>query len=174
MAMTGRWADRCDRNVARRRAFSLIGVTFLVGALLSGCGGEDQSATGTPTGQMSPTPVRPPVFGTPVWTQDVDPATNQPLQPVTTFPDTVSRLSVAVPVERLPPSTSVTSTWFFNDVELSGLGTEITIDRGIERGWIEVHLDRQTEEVWPDGRYRVVLSIGGTTLADTAIDVERT
>ncbi len=160
--------------MAKRQAISLIGAAILLGIVLAGCGGEQAPDNQTPTVAVSPTSVPTPTFGTPVWTESVDPATNQPLKPVTAFPDTASRITIAVSVEYLPPSASLIATWFFNDVELTELETVVEVEEGIDRGWIELHLDRQSDDVWPDGQYRVILTLEGTNIADSTIEVERT
>lgn len=116
----------------------------------------------------------PTTFGTPVWTERVDPATNQPIQPVSVFPDTVERITLAVPVENFRAEANLTAIWSFNGVQLEGFDTRVSADQDLERGWIEVHLERQTEGPWPDGEYRVDLIAGEEVISTAVVAVERT
>lgn len=167
------------KHVASRRLWRQYGAVLCmvcVVAVLSACSGggdsgDSDEAASSPT---IPPLTGPPVVGEPVWSRSIDPQTNEPAEAVESFADTDRVLYLSVPIERLPAGTEIDALWSYNDTQLEGSTVQLIADRDQTGGWIEVHLERTSEEPWPDGTYRVQLQYQSTPIANSEVEITET
>jgi hypothetical protein len=162
----------------RRVPVRLGGIALLLALALAGCAGEaDDSPAdeGTQESQAleatTPTPSLPPLLGDIVWTTGVDAGTNAPHEAVQQFPATVDALYAVAPIERLPAGTRLTAVWRIDDVTIEGVDTTVEATAEQRDGWVEFHLNRPAEDVFPPGTYSISIEAAGETLATASVEV---
>jgi hypothetical protein len=160
---------------------SVLVISILVGALAGCVAGDDEprdpaveTAEAGASGEAPEALNGPPVLGTVTWSTAVQPGTNEPVGVVERFPDSTSVLYAVFPVQRLPKGSSIRASWTFNGTSLDGLEQELTAPRDQVSGWLEFHLERTTQEPWPDGQYAVSLTADNVQIATAEVAVART
>jgi hypothetical protein len=110
-------------------------------------------------------------IGNVVWAMATDPATNAPIDSVSSYPPDALRIVAAMRIDALPAGSSVEATWEYNDTSLDAFTTRLTpVDSGADR-WVSFHIERDPEVEWPVGTYEVRISLNGTTVHEAAVDV---
>ena len=79
----------------------------------------------------------------------------------------------AFPVERIAKGVVIRSSWTFNGQTVEGVGAEMESTRDQVGGWIEFHLERTSEEPWPDGEYGISLTTENILIATGSVQVVR-
>ncbi|MDF3038113.1 MAG: hypothetical protein K0Q71_819 [Thermomicrobiales bacterium] len=150
--------------------------------LLVGCGGPqlappeetaEVAVTGTPIISTAPAPEASPVpsLGEIVWGEATDPATNAPLEPVTTYAPEAPRISAFVLATGLPAGSTITADWEYNDTTLDAFSRQIVVPTATDQTWISFHIDRGEAESWPAGIYEVTISLNGQVARQATIEV---
>ena len=169
-----------------RRARAVVALCLLVPILVA-CGDDDSdppepTAVATadapapsaeaPLATEIPAPVQV-VAGDPVWTTSVEPGTNRPLAEVEDeFDATAPVIYAAVSVVSAPAGALVVATWTYNNTPVQGMDATVQLPEvRFEPIWLEFHLERQTEEEWPDGEYRITLSEGDRVVSEGTVEV---
>lgn len=173
------WLKLVERWLARTIASGPWFWAAILLVMLAACGGGDgvgdtdngEEASASPT---APPMSGPPILGDPVWSTAIDPQTSEPIDPVNAFSDTDSVLYLVFPVERWPQGTAIDAQWYFNDTAIEGMNDRLQSDSDRTGGWLEFHLIRASESVWPDGTFRAELTYDGTPIANPEINVIRT
>jgi hypothetical protein len=112
-----------------------------------------------------------PQIGGVVWSTSTDPATNAPVEPVSSYRPDALRIVAAAHTAELSPGASVEATWEYNDTSLDAFTTRLTpSERGAEQ-WISFYIERDPEVEWPVGTYEVKISLNGATVQQAALEV---
>jgi hypothetical protein len=152
--------------------------------LLASCGSEPilappadsapQKIADTPVASAA-TPVKTtiaPQVGGIVWATKTDPATNVPIDQVTSFHPGALRIVAAVHIDALSAGSTVAATWEYNDTSLDAFTTRLTLsDSGAGR-WISFYIERDREVEWPVGTYAVSISVDGLIVQQAAVEVD--
>lgn len=158
----------------RQRA-PILCVLIVACGLLAACGvgQESRPATAVPTETMVPTATALsgiPRIGPVIWSNSIDPGTNEPIDLAT--PTVDGRVIYAVvPIEALPAGSQLLARWYFNDTSLDALDSALRVDHDRVSGWLEFHIERTGTEPWPDGVYEVVISDGTTELQRSEVSI---
>ena len=186
LRLSQRPADhRAQRPLAvpiARRSIRAATIALACGLLVS-CGGDPilappvdpsppttidttEIAAATPMATAAAEPI-----GNVVWAMATDPATNAPIDSVSSYPPDALRIVAAMRIDALPAGSSVEATWEYNDTSLDAFTTRLTpVDSGADR-WVSFHIERDPEVEWPVGTYEVRISLNGTTVHEAAVDV---
>ncbi|MGE3797093.1 MAG: hypothetical protein AB7G88_04555 [Thermomicrobiales bacterium] len=164
--------------MADRRALLRGGVLFFIGLAVTGCvvGSDDDPSAGTSVEEGNSGGVAvtgPPVLGPVVWSQSVESGTNEPVSPVSSFPDSAPVIFAVFPVERLSSGIVIRASWTFDGEALDGVGAELAVTRDQIGGWLEFHLERTSEDPWPDGEYGIALTTESVLIATGTVSVVR-
>ncbi len=106
-----------------------------------------------------------------VWARAVDPETNEPPRKATAFITTDEVIYAVLPVEDVAQGTVFEATWSFNGEVVPALTASVTCDRAYTTGWIEFHLTRPANDIWPIGEYGIAISANGEPVAEATIQV---
>jgi hypothetical protein len=107
-----------------------------------------------------------------VWTTEVDPAINTPLDPVESFTTDAGAVYAVVRVENLRQGSVLSAAWTYNDAPLDGAGQTITPSQDYPAGFVEFHLVRSDEQLWPTGSYQLTITLDGQIVQRAVVDVE--
>ncbi len=180
-------APRCTR-VQDVRHFCIVAnaLGLLLVFLLTGCvaeGGDggvsdDQTGDADTGGDASASELAadlsgPPVLGPVVWSTAVQPCSNLPVAIVSSFADTAEAIYAVFPIERLPAGSTILAEWTYNDTSLDGMEATLTAPADQIGGWLEFHLERSSDDPWPDGKYAIQLTAGGVLLATGEVALTR-
>ena len=176
---------RARRPLARSAVHRSIRAALLALAcgLLVSCGSEPilappadsapEKFANTPVASAA-TPVKTviaPQVGGIVWATKTDPATNAPIDQVTSFRPSALRIVAAAHVDALSAGSSVEATWAYNDTSLDAFTTRLTpSDSGADQ-WITFYIERDPGVEWPVGTYQVSISIDGVIVQQDAVEV---
>ena len=106
-----------------------------------------------------------------VWATATDPATNAPVEPVSSYPPDALRIIAAVHADALSAGSNVEATWEYNDTSLDAFTTRLTpSERGTDQ-WISFYIERDPEVEWPVGTYEVQILLNGATAQEAAVEV---
>jgi hypothetical protein len=106
-----------------------------------------------------------------VWATATDPATNAPIELVSSYRPDARRIIAAVHMDALMAGSIVEATWEYNDTSLDAFTTQLRpSDTGADQ-WISFYIERDPEVEWPVGTYDVTVSLDGTTLRQAAVEV---
>jgi hypothetical protein len=159
----------------RRRLAPFVVATALV---LGGCGGggDDAMPTIGPTETSEPAPATEtaapdPVIGEIVWTTAVDATTNEPVEPVTRFPQDSPVIIATVDVEHIPQGAVLSASWTYNGAPLQGVAQSVMPSQPYPGGFVEFHLTRSEGQNWPTGEYAVTISLDGAAQQSSSVDV---
>jgi hypothetical protein len=151
--------------------------------MLVSCGGEprlvppaDQSpeAIANSTAVAAATPGSPAMespIGDVVWATAIDPATNAPIEPVSSYRPDAPRIIAAVRTRALSAGSVVEAIWEYNDTSLDAFTTRLTPTESGAEQWISFHITRDPEVPWPVGRYEVAVSLNGAMVRQAAVEV---
>jgi hypothetical protein len=156
--------------------------SLVIGLLLvlAGCGGEARlaaPAAATPTGGDIATPTAAPLatpapsIGEIVWATSADPVTNAPADAVASYRPDAPRIVAAMPTRGIPGEASIQATWEYNDTPLEAFTTELDRPAQLETTWISFYLDRDPESLWPEGVYAIAISLDGTEVQRSTVEV---
>jgi hypothetical protein len=166
--------------IARRLATGLI---LLLCVACSGSGdAPDATPTVAPAASAIPSPAPSPVaspsplpnlaatpgiftssqadVGKVVWSTAIDPTTKAPTGRVNELTANVETIYATLPVYRVKPGTVFTAEWTYNNTPVDTLTSHVTATGGYDEGWIEFHITRATNQLWPDGTYQVTVLVG--------------
>lgn len=115
----------------------------------------------TPGGSTAPFRSVAAEVGPIVWAAEIDARTKAPLAPVASFPVEAAALHATMPVTRVEAGAVVEATWSYNGTPLNGADTDLVVAAAAEGAWLEFHLSRRDEILWPAGIYAVQVSIDG-------------
>jgi hypothetical protein len=152
-------------------------------ALLAGCGGQPilappvdpsprptintpQSAAATPMATAAAQQI-----GDVIWATATDPATNAPIDSVSSYPADALRIVAAMRIDALPAGSSVEATWQYNDTSLDAFTTRLTPAGNGAEQWISFYIERDPEVEWPVGTYEVRISLNGSAVHESAVEV---
>ena len=106
-----------------------------------------------------------------VWATETDPVTHAPIDLVSSYRPDAPRIVAAVQTQELAAGSVVEATWEYNDTALDAFTTRLVpTESGAER-WLSFHIARDPEVPWPVGTYEVTVSLGGTPMQQSAVDV---
>jgi hypothetical protein len=146
--------------------------------LLAACGNGDSNPTPTVVpattvaNEATETAVPQTSIGEIVWTTEVDPAINTPLDPVESFTTDAGAVYAVVRVENLRQGSVLSAAWTYNDAPLDGAGQTITPSQDYPAGFVEFHLVRSDEQLWPTGSYQLTITLDGQIVQRAVVDVE--
>jgi hypothetical protein len=152
---------------------------LVTGLVLSACGGGGSMSnpTNTPT-QASPAPVVTATalpeasVGKIVWATSIVDGTNAPAQPVTSFDSSASALYAVVQVKNLRPNLVLSASWTYNGVPLDSLNTGLLANNTYQSLYVQFHLARGGEELWPEGSYEIAISLDGQVVQIAQVSVQ--
>ena len=180
---------RVDRRARRpateptaHRSLRPACLALLCGMLVS-CGGEprleppaDQSpevianstavAAATPGSAAMESPI-----GEVMWATATDPASNAPIEPVSSYHPDAPRIIAAVRTRALSAGSVVEAIWEYNDTSLDAFTTRLTPTASGADQWISFHIARNPEVPWPVGTYEVTVSLDGAAVQQAAVEV---
>lgn len=157
-------------------------------AVVDTVGPAEAASPGGPT-MVAGTPGAGPVsvggttIGEVVWTGEVDPATQAPVEPLETIPDDTPAIYAALPLTSIAAGTVIGASWSYNGVPLDRLTASVTASTSTVDTWVAFRLDRvedpstpepRSEADWPDGEYRVVITVDGQVVRESTVTVEET
>lgn len=160
----------------------LLATLALAGSLVA-CGGTTSNgdptaapATETPlliislSPEATATEVGPQV-GDVTWTANLQPGLVEPGDPVTSFPASTQTIYAVVPLRNIEIGSTLRADWFYNGEPLEGFASLLTFPENYGSGWVEFHLDRASIDAWPDGAYEIAISLNGTEVTRSTIEV---
>jgi hypothetical protein len=106
-----------------------------------------------------------------VWTTATDPATNAPLEQVSSYRPDAPRIIASVQTGALTAGSVVEATWEYNDSSLDAFTTRLTLTDSAAEHWLSFHIARDPEVPWPVGTYEVTISLDGAPAQEAAVDV---
>lgn len=86
----------------------------------------------------------------------------QPVDPATQFPPDAGRIFVWFQATPAPRDITVRTEWYINDAHVDDASYDVTVTQGIEVGYFSLALPPGTP--FPEGNYRVELTVGGLVL----------
>jgi hypothetical protein len=147
------------------------------------CGGEPTlvspaepspqvSANSTAVGAATPiSATKESRIGDVVWATATDPATNVPIEPVSSYRPDAPRIIAAIPTRALAAGSTIEATWQYNDTSLDAFTTRLTPAESRVEQWISFHIARDPEVPWPVGTYEVTISLDGAIVRQAAVEV---
>jgi hypothetical protein len=165
---------------SQRRAWPRVEIAVCLLVLLSSltaCGDDDPpaaTATPAPTQPPTQTPVPPAELGQIVWATAVDESTKAPQDQVSTFPRDAAAIYAVIPVTRVLGNTQITAEWDYDGVPMPELTTTVSAPDLSNGGWIEFHIARSTNLLWPAGTYRIRILVEGQLAQESTIAVQST
>jgi hypothetical protein len=112
-----------------------------------------------------------PQIGEIVWTTATDPASNAPIEPVTSYRSDATRIIAAAPIRALPAGSRIEATWEYNNTSLDPFATQLFPPETLNETWITMHIDRDPEVPWPEGQYKITISLDGVAMQHAAVEV---
>jgi hypothetical protein len=109
--------------------------------------------------------------GNVVWTTATDPATNEPVDQVSSYRPDAPRIIAAVQTRGLTAGSVVEATWDYNDTSLDAFATRLTLTGNGAELWLSFHIARDSDVPWPVGQYEVTISVNGNRVQQAAVDV---
>jgi hypothetical protein len=92
---------------------------------------------------------------------------------VSRFDVTASVIYAAVPVTAAPLGATLSADWTFNTTPIQGVAASVQLPEVRAASiWVEFHLERQSEEDWPDGPYTVTVREGDRIVGEGTVDVD--
>lgn len=110
-------------------------------------------------------------IGPVVWSTAIDGETNAPVAPVEVVPVGAPAIYATLPVTRVQRGASLGATWTYNGTPLPTLGGAVVANREQVGGWVEFHIARAEDAVWPAGVYAVVVTVDGRLAQESAVRV---
>jgi hypothetical protein len=176
---------RARRPSAEPTAHQSLGAACIVlacGVLIS-CGGEPRlvppanpspAVVPTSTAVAAATPVSVVMesqIGDIVWATSTDPASNAPIDAVSSYRPDAPRIIAAVRTRALSAGSTVEATWEYNDTSLDAFTTRLNPSGSGAEQWISFHIARDPEVPWPVGTYELAISLDGTIVQQAAVEV---
>lgn len=110
-------------------------------------------------------------FGQVVWVTAIDPATNAPIEPVSSYRPDAPRIIAVMQASALSAGATVEATWEYNDTSLDAFSTRLAPADSSAENWISFYIERAPDVLWPVGTYQVTVSVNGTMVQQSAIEV---
>jgi hypothetical protein len=159
---------------AARRIFALV-VLACVASAMSGCRGDEPDATPTETAPTAtPTAIAPAEIGPIIWAQSVTEGSNAPVEVVEQFATDAETIYAVVRTTNLAPGAIVSASWSFDDTLLDTAASSISPPAAYADGYIEFHLTRSPDELWPDGTYAIEIALDGEVVQRSKVAVVET
>jgi hypothetical protein len=176
---------RALRPGAEQIAHRSIGAACIVlaCATLIGCSGEPRlvppansspEVISTSPGGAAATPVSAvmdPQIGDIVWTTSTDPASNEPIDAVSSYHPDAPRIVAAVRTRALSTGSIIEANWEYNHTSLDAFTTQLTPSASGAEKWISFHIARDPEVPWPVGTYEVAIALDGAIVQQAAVEV---
>jgi hypothetical protein len=108
-----------------------------------------------------------------VWATATDPATNAPVDSVSSYPPDALRIVAAVHIDALSAGSSIEATWEYNNTSLDAFTTRLTPSNSGADQWISFYIERNADLEWPVGTYVVKISLDGAAVQQAAVDVRK-
>lgn len=160
-----------------------VALLALACGLLARCGGEprlvppadssQQIVTNTPQ-VVAASPAAPsmaPQVADVVWATAADPATNAPIDPVSSYRQDALRIVAALHLVMPAAGSTFEATWEYNDTSLDAFTTQLKLSESGADQWISFYIERDPEVEWPVGIYGVTISLNGTPVQQGAVEV---
>jgi hypothetical protein len=106
-----------------------------------------------------------------VWATSTDPASNAPIDAVSSYRPNAPRIIAAVRTRALTAGSTVEATWEYNDTSLDAFTTRLTPPGSGGEQWISFHIARDPEVPWPVGTYELAISLDGIIVQQAAVEV---
>jgi hypothetical protein len=106
-----------------------------------------------------------------IWTAAIDPATNSPTEPVSSYLADAPQIIAVATVRSLPAGSQLEATWEYNNTSLDAFTTQLVPTDAVEESWVAFHIDRDPNVLWPAGTYEVTVSLEGTAIQHGAVEV---
>jgi len=116
------------------------------------------------------TPLAQPI-GDVVWATATDPATNAPIDPVSSYHPDALRIVAAAQIHAVSAGSTIEATWEYNDTSLDAFTTRLPPANSRADQWISFYIERDPEVEWPEGTYEVRISLNGTIEQQAAVEV---
>lgn len=174
--------DRKFLSPEQAKRFRLLIVVAVVALTVTACGddsggSEQQVVTSTleptlplteavTTVGVSPLDVAPPV-----WSTGIDAGDGSPVDSVEWFPTDTETVYAAFETNEIEAGTEFSVSWLMNDVQVPGLNPTLVITSATPPGWIEIHLDRTSEEAWPEGMLTIELRVDGELVSSGSTEL---
>jgi len=141
--------------------------------ILAGCGGEAADVA-EPTSTPPPPPTATPLpvgLSAVVWTTSIDPATHEPQDTVTIFPNDAEAIIAAVEVKNVAAGTSLTATWTIDGEPVPDAAMTAETDSTLASGWATFQFTRKEGELFPLGDLAVTVTASDGTSVTGDIDI---
>ena len=158
-----------------RRLCTLV-VLVCAASALSACRGDEPSLNPTATAPAA-SPSEAPHVGTPAaigpiaWAESVAEGSNAPVEIVDHFSTDASTIYAVVRATNLASGAVVSATWSFDETPLDTAASSVTPPAAYADGYIEFHLTRSADELWPDGTYAVQIALDGSVVQTSQVEV---
>jgi hypothetical protein len=106
-----------------------------------------------------------------VWATAADPATNAPIDPVSSYRQDALRIVAALHLVMPAAGSTFEATWEYNDTSLDAFTTQLKLSESGADQWISFYIERDPEVEWPVGIYGVTISLNGTPVQQGAVEV---
>ena len=174
--------DNTSRQVNSRRWRGTQAVlTVLCCLLLAACGGlgEDDDPSPMPTPSPTSLPVQEPTtavttpleISAPIWATGVNPEDGSPVDQVEWFPTDAPVIYAVFQTSDIAVGTSFMVNWKMNGTPVPGLNPTLHMNADAPPGWIEFHLTRTSDAVWPDGELEVLLTVDGELVSQGSVSL---
>ena len=155
---------------------ALVGILCALPALAA-CGGGNPEPTPTTapvvtTASGAPATAIPPAIIEPiVWAERIVEGTNAPESIVDRFSTASESIYAVVHTENLAPGVVLTANWTYNNTSLDNATRAFVLAGGYDAGYVEFHLTRSADALWPEGNYAVTIALDGQVMQSAQIDV---
>jgi len=112
-----------------------------------------------------------PQIGDLVWATAIDPTTNAPINPVSSYRPDAVRIVAALHIDALSAGSSLEATWEYNDTSLDAFTTRLTPAASGADQWVSFYIERDPKIEWPAGTYEVKISLDGATVQQAMVEV---
>ena len=137
----------------------------IMALLIAGCSAYNQTNGGTGTGTAPGA-----TLGQIVTAAQIDPATNAPVQPTTTFSSAQPVIYAVVQAQRIEPGTSMFARWS-RDGQPFEDSDPVKANQLYENRYVEFHLQSTKQQIDP-GNYTVQVFVDGNPSQQTSFTVQ--
>lgn len=160
------WVMRGEVGGIVRQRLALGTVLLCCMIIVAGCGG------GRPA---QPTPTAEPEISMPpltlqrvIWTEDVDPATGEPVGEVDTYTTTSPAIIAVVQAANVPAGTGLTATWTIDGLEVPEATMQVEVDNDYSAAWVSFEFAREEGRYFPLGVLELTVTANtGETIQDS-------
>jgi hypothetical protein len=138
---------------------------LVIALAVAGCSAYNQTSSGTGTGTAPGA-----TLGQIVTAAQIDPATNAPVQPTTTFSSQQPVIYAVVQAQRIEPGTSMFARWS-RDGQPFEDSDPVKANQLYENRYVEFHLQSTKQQIDP-GNYTVQVFVDGNPSQQTSFTVQ--